>query len=41
VEVNSGGGAPVVGGGAEEAGELQDDVEKLEVSLIGVERGRE
>jgi hypothetical protein len=40
-EVNSGGGGPVVGGGEDEAGELQGDVEKLEASSIGVEKGRE
>jgi hypothetical protein len=31
----------VVEGGEEEAGELQGDVEKLEASSIGVEKGRE
>jgi hypothetical protein len=40
VEVNGGGGAPVVGGGEEVVGELQGDVEKLGVEAIGVEEGR-
>jgi hypothetical protein len=40
-EVNSGGNAPMVGGGEEEAEELQGDVDKLEVSSIGVEKGWE
>jgi hypothetical protein len=31
----------VVGGGEKEAEELEDDVEKLEVSSIGVEKGQE
>jgi hypothetical protein len=31
----------VVGGGEKEAGELQGDVEKLETSSIGVEKGQE
>jgi hypothetical protein len=40
VEVNGGGGAPVVGGGEKVVGELQGGVEKLGVEAIGVEEGR-
>jgi hypothetical protein len=40
VEVNDGGGAPVVGGGEEEVGKLQGGVGKLGVGPIGVEKGR-
>jgi hypothetical protein len=39
-EVNSGGGALVVGGGTEVVGELQGGVEKLGVEAIGVEEGQ-
>jgi hypothetical protein len=39
VEMNSGNGAPVVGGGEEVVEELQGDVEKLGVEAIGVEEG--
>jgi hypothetical protein len=39
VELNGGGGAPVVGGGEEVVGELQGGVEKLGVEAIGVEEG--
>jgi hypothetical protein len=39
-EVNSGGGALVVGGGEEEVGKLQGGVGKLGVAPIGVEKGR-
>jgi hypothetical protein len=39
-EVNGGDGAPVVGGGEEELGELQGDVGKLGVGPIGVGEGR-
>jgi hypothetical protein len=39
-EVNSGGGAPMFGGGEGVVGELQGDVEKLGVEAIGVEVGR-
>jgi hypothetical protein len=39
VEVNSGGGAPVVGGGEEEVRNLQGGVGKLGVGPIGVEKG--
>jgi hypothetical protein len=38
--VNSGNGAPVVGGGEEEVGELLDSVGKLGVGPIGVMGGR-
>jgi hypothetical protein len=40
VEMNGGNGAPVVGGGEEVVEELQGDVEKLGVEVIGVEEGR-
>jgi hypothetical protein len=40
VELNGGGGAPVVGGGEEVVEEFQGDVEKLEVSSIRVGEGR-
>jgi hypothetical protein len=40
VELNGGGGAPVVRGGEEVVEELQGDVEKLGVEAIGVEEGR-
>jgi hypothetical protein len=40
VEVNGGGGVPVVGGGEEVVGELQGGVEKLGVEAIRVEEGR-
>jgi hypothetical protein len=40
VEVNGGNGAPVVGGGEEEVGELLDSVGKLGVGPIGVVGGR-
>jgi hypothetical protein len=39
-EVNGEGGVSVVRGGEEEVGELQGDVGKLGVGLIGVEEGR-
>jgi hypothetical protein len=39
-EMNSGSGAPVVGGGKEVVKELQGSVEKLGVESIGVEEGR-
>jgi hypothetical protein len=39
-EVNGGNGAPVVGGGEEEVGELLDSVAKLSVGPIGVVGGR-
>jgi hypothetical protein len=40
VEVNSGNGAPVVGGGKEVVEELQGGVEKLGVESIAVKEGR-
>jgi hypothetical protein len=41
VDVNGGGGAPVLVSGEEGVGKLQDGVGKLEVGSIGVEEGRE
>jgi hypothetical protein len=41
VELNGGGGAPVVWGGEEEVGKLQGGVEKLGVGPIGVKEGQD